>query len=125
MKFYLVQFLHEQCLTKEKWRAALGKSNIVDQWDPDHEPFTNKKFHRRAIQLGIRPDLLKCFGRENGQGKERAASSLLSSSLQARSDNSCGIIAIEDITKFFKATREHAMQQEDPLIDLRTPLGTI
>jgi hypothetical protein len=77
--------------------------------------------------LGIRPDLLKCFGRDNGQGEESAASSLLSSSLQARSDNVCGIIAIEDITKFFfKATRrEHAMQQEDPLIDFRIPLETI
>jgi hypothetical protein len=82
--------------------------------------------YRRAIQLGIRPDLLKCFGRGNGHGEESAASSSLSSSsLQARSDDSCGIIAIEDITKFFKATRKHGMQQEDPLIDLQTPLGTI
>jgi hypothetical protein len=71
--------------------------------------------------------LLKCFGRDNGHGEESAASSSLSSSsLQATSDNSSGIIAIEDITKFVKATRrEHAMQQEDPLIDFRIPLETI
>jgi hypothetical protein len=45
-----------------EWQAALRKSNVVVQWDPDHKPLMNKKYHRRAIQLGIRPDLLKRFG---------------------------------------------------------------
>eukprot|EP00979_Chaetoceros_neogracilis_P007187 scaffold1509_cov133-Chaetoceros_neogracile.AAC.6 len=52
----------EECLTKVEWQAALRKSNVVVQWDPDQEPLMNKKYHRRAIQLGIRPDLLKRFG---------------------------------------------------------------
>jgi hypothetical protein len=52
----------EQYLTKVEWQAALRKSNVVVQWDPDQEPLMNKKYHRRAIQLGIRPDLLKRFG---------------------------------------------------------------
>ena len=38
---------------------------MVLQWDPDHEPFTNEKYPRRAIQLGIRSVLLGRFAHED------------------------------------------------------------
>jgi len=49
------------------------------QWDPDHEPFTNKKYERRAIQLGLRPAMLEAF-------------------------RGPAIVGIEDITDFVKSS---------------------
>jgi len=77
---------------------------VVLQWDPDHEPFTNEKYPRRAIQLGIRSVLLGRF---------------------AHDTEDCGIFSIEDITDFVKATKGKAMRQADPLADLWTPVETI
>lgn len=38
------------------WKAALQKSDVVMQWDPDHEPFTGQKQPWRFIQLGLKRD---------------------------------------------------------------------
>ncbi|CEM03398.1 unnamed protein product [Vitrella brassicaformis CCMP3155] len=45
--------------TREAWKAAIGETSVVMQWDPDHVPFTNDTLPRRAIQLGVRGDLLR------------------------------------------------------------------
>ena len=39
--------------TKEEWKAAVDRSDVRLQWDPDHSP-TGGKLTRRAIQLGLR-----------------------------------------------------------------------
>jgi len=91
-------------LTKDAWQKAMRGASVVLQWDPDHEPFTNAKYTRRAIQLGIRPVLLRRF---------------------AHDAEDCGIVSIEDITDFVKATEANAMAHEDPLSELWAPIETI
>lgn len=39
------------------WKKDLKNSEVRLQWDPDHDPYGNKQ-ERRAIQLGIRGDIL-------------------------------------------------------------------
>lgn len=46
--------------TQENWRAALESSSVRLQWDPDHDPY-GAKLDRRAVQLGLRDDILKTF----------------------------------------------------------------
>jgi len=48
--------------TKEEWSAAVSKSSVRMQWDPDHSP-SGSPLERRAIQLGLRGDVLEAFGR--------------------------------------------------------------
>lgn len=43
---------------REAWQAALARSNVVFQWDPDHDP-SGKPTERRAIQIGLRNEALR------------------------------------------------------------------
>ncbi len=45
-----------------EWRAAIERSDVRLQWDPDHLP-TGDKCERRAIQLGLRGGILDAYGR--------------------------------------------------------------
>ena len=65
--------------TIEEWQKRLRKADVVLQWDPDHEPFTNHRYPRRAIQLGLRPNIMSKF------------------------QNDEVIIGIEDITDFVRS----------------------
>jgi hypothetical protein len=47
--------------TEEEWSRALGRSPVRLQWDPDHHP-SGAKLERRAIQLGLRGEVLEAFG---------------------------------------------------------------
>ena len=47
----------------ETWKLALASSDVRLQWDPDHDPQGNG-IDRRALQLGLRGDALRRFGRE-------------------------------------------------------------
>jgi hypothetical protein len=60
----------------EKWRAELDQKEVRLQWDPDHGPYGHKQ-ERRAIQLGLKGEILENFGKKQ-------------------------IIRIEDITDFVK-----------------------
>jgi hypothetical protein len=51
----------DQFATHEEWKDALEESSVRLQWDPDHHP-SGAKLDRRAIQLGLRDDVLKAFG---------------------------------------------------------------
>lgn len=42
------------------WQAALASSEVVLQWDPDYPP-SGPKLRRRAIQLGLRGEILRRF----------------------------------------------------------------
>lgn len=53
-----VQELHP---TREDWSAAVGKSSVRLQWDPDHHP-SGARLDRRAVQLGLRGSALEDFG---------------------------------------------------------------
>ena len=49
--------------TRESWKNALAETEVRLQWDPDHDPHGNKQ-ERKAIQLGMKGDILKKFGTE-------------------------------------------------------------
>lgn len=44
----------------DEWRAKLASSEVRLQWDPDHDP-AGGKLERRAIQLGLRGELLRAY----------------------------------------------------------------
>lgn len=52
----------EQFATEEEWSRAVVRSSVRLQWDPDHHP-SGAKLERRAIQLGLRGEVLEAFGR--------------------------------------------------------------
>lgn len=49
--------------TETAWKQQLADSDVRLQWDPDHDPNGNKQ-ERRAIQLGLRGEVLKAYGTE-------------------------------------------------------------
>jgi Domain of unknown function (DUF4291) len=49
--------------TEKDWKRAVINSNVRLQWDPDHSP-TGGKLERKAIQLGLRGDILALYARE-------------------------------------------------------------
>ena len=68
--------------TREEWKAAVAQSDVRLQWDPDHDP-AGTKVPRRAIQLGLRGEILRAYGRD-------------------------AIVEIKDISDFVAKQREHA-----------------
>lgn len=44
------------------WKSAVSHSEVRVQWDPDHSP-SGAKLHRRAIQLGLRGQVLEAFSK--------------------------------------------------------------
>jgi hypothetical protein len=48
--------------SREQWQQALAASAVRLQWDPDHDP-SGAKLERRAIQLGLRGEVLKAFSK--------------------------------------------------------------
>ncbi len=49
--------------SREAWSSAIASSSVRLQWDPDHSP-VGGKLERRAIQLGLRGDILEQYSRE-------------------------------------------------------------
>ncbi len=46
--------------TKSSWQENVKDSEVRFQWDPDHDPFGEKQ-SRRAIQLGLRGEAVRCY----------------------------------------------------------------
>jgi hypothetical protein len=46
--------------SKEEWKAQLVNTEVRLQWDPDHDPLGNKQ-ERKAIQIGMKGEILKKF----------------------------------------------------------------
>lgn len=76
----------------EEWQLAVANSDVRLQWDPDHDPH-GACVARRAVQLGLRGEMLRRYGTE-------------------------AILGIEDITPFVIEQRAH-LQNE--LSNLQTP----
>jgi hypothetical protein len=51
----------DQFATEKEWSRAVVRSSVRLQWDPDHDP-SGANLARRAIQLGLRGDVLEAFG---------------------------------------------------------------
>lgn len=49
--------------TKAEWKSQLSASAVRLQWDPDHSPYGGK-LERKAIQIGMKGDILRRFGTE-------------------------------------------------------------
>lgn len=78
------------------WKNALAQSNVLLQWDPDHNP-VGEKVERRAIQLGLRGEVLALYARN-------------------------WIMAIEDITPFVR--QQYQYIQAQTFTQLATPKET-
>jgi hypothetical protein len=83
--------------SREAWRNAVASSNVRVQWDPDHDPI-GTPVDRRAVQLGLRGDVLARYARE-------------------------WIVSIEDISDFVASQRENARDFRER--DLRVPLERV
>jgi len=78
---------------RDAWSFAVASSSVRLQWDPDHDPYGGK-IERRAIQLGLRGEALKSYGKE-------------------------WIVDITDITDFVRQQYEHVAARD--LDELATP----
>ncbi|MGF2410972.1 DUF4291 domain-containing protein [Ferruginibacter sp.] len=76
-------FNSEVYATRESWKTALEETAVRLQWDPDHDPYGNKQ-ERKAIQIGMKDEILKLFCTE-------------------------WIVKIEDITDFVKKEHEKVL----------------
>jgi len=56
-------YIEERYLGKDRWQEALEAIDARLQWDPDHDP-QGRKLERRAIQLGLRGEMLQRFTTE-------------------------------------------------------------
>jgi Domain of unknown function (DUF4291) len=56
-------FVPEVYENEAAWKAAVGPSDVRLQWDPDHDP-SGAPVERRAIQLGLRGDVLAKYAKE-------------------------------------------------------------
>jgi hypothetical protein len=52
--------------SQEAWKQAVEHSHVRLQWNPDHDP-AGAKLERRAIQLGLRGEILACYAHEGIQ----------------------------------------------------------
>jgi len=68
--------------SRADWQDALARTDVQVQWDPDHDP-AGRPLERRAIQLGLRREVLRVYGHE-------------------------AIAEIDDITEFVVEQREAA-----------------
>jgi Domain of unknown function (DUF4291) len=82
--------------TKEDWEKAVTKSNVRLQWDPDHDP-SGKPVARRAIQLGLRNEILRRWNDE-------------------------WIVSIEDITPIVKMAKSDLMIPKERAYPLSSAL---
>ncbi len=85
-------FDSQRFATREAWQAAVASSEVRLQWDPDHDPL-GKPVERRAVQLGLRGNILRRYGQQE-------------------------LISIEDITPFVVEQRQRF---GDGFIELHTP----
>jgi hypothetical protein len=83
--------------SREQWQAALATSAVRLQWDPDHDP-AGAKLERRAIQLGLRSEVLEAFARRE-------------------------LLEVIDMTEFVAEQRPHAGFSE--FANLRTPIESV
>jgi hypothetical protein len=90
-------YKEELFATQEIWKEELGKTEVRLQWDPDHDPYGSKQ-ERKAIQLGMKGELLKKFCIE-------------------------WIVKIEDITDFVK--EEHQKVLNNNIEDLNMPIEKV
>ena len=86
-------FVPEVYENEMAWRSALANSDVRLQWDPDHDP-SGGPVERRAIQLGLRGDVLAKYAKE-------------------------WLLGIDDVSEFVRQQSEYARSPFDRLITPR------
>ncbi|WP_204105770.1 MULTISPECIES: DUF4291 domain-containing protein [Spirulina sp. CCY15215] len=76
--------------TQKEWKQALKRSLVRLQWDPDRQP-NGDRLERRAIQLGLRGEVLSRYARE-------------------------WIVEIEDISDFVREQYNHIRDDRENLL---------
>jgi hypothetical protein len=76
--------------SETEWKAAVARSDVRLQWDPDHLP-SGVPIERRAIQLGLRDVALANYAKE-------------------------WLLEIQDVSEFVAEQKEHARSPFDKLI---------
>ncbi|MEH2378610.1 MAG: DUF4291 domain-containing protein [Nostoc sp.] len=89
-------YVPELYFNKSAWQKALRQSQVRLQWDPDHHP-SGTKLGRRAIQLGLRGQVLAAYAKD-------------------------WIINIEDISDFVQKQRQNI---KSDCAELITPQETV
>jgi Domain of unknown function (DUF4291) len=89
-------FIPEVYGSEKEWQQAVKNSDVRLQWDPDHHP-SGAKLERRAIQLGLRGNVLANYARE-------------------------WIVNIEDISEFVQQQRQYRGGDRAQLL---TPCETV
>jgi hypothetical protein len=56
-------FVPDLYASQDDWKRVVAHSSVRLQWDPDHHP-SGAKLERRAVQLGLRGDVLARYARE-------------------------------------------------------------
>jgi Domain of unknown function (DUF4291) len=56
-------FIAEVFTDHQEWKDAVSRSDVRLQWDPDHDP-AGKSVERRAVQLGLRGNMLQRYSDE-------------------------------------------------------------
>ena len=83
--------------SRDAWKNAVASSDVRLQWDPDHNP-DGSTTERRAIQLGLRGDVLKKYSRD-------------------------WIVEIEDVSDFVREQRGNSASSRYD--QLKTPLEQV
>ena len=83
-------FVPEIYENESVWKSAVANSDVRLQWDPDHDP-SGASVQRRAIQLGLRGDVLAKYAKE-------------------------WLIGIEDVSEFVRVQSQRSGSPFDRLI---------
>ncbi len=83
-------FVPDRYPSQDQWKRAVAGSDVRLQWDPDHGPSGNP-IERRAIQLGLRGDVLARYAKE-------------------------WLLGIEDISEFVTEQRANAKSPYEHLV---------
>jgi len=82
---------------REAWMAAVSRSEVRLQWDPDHSP-SGARLARKAIQLGLRGRVLEAFANSE-------------------------LIEVIDLSDFVRSQRSNAAESQ--ISALRTPIERV
>lgn len=82
--------------SREAWQTALAESDVRLQWDPDHDP-TGRPLARRALQLGLRGDVLRRFATESALSIEDITPFVNEQSAQLESDPHSLLVPSESV----------------------------
>jgi hypothetical protein len=83
-------FLPQVYGSEDAWKRAVAGSDVRLQWDPDHDP-AGKPVERRAIQLGLRGDVLARYAKD-------------------------WLLEIQDVSDFVREQRTNAAAPYDTLV---------